>query len=101
MVVCREVTNFDHQIFKAMKITLRSKYIITLVFALSLFSFIYVNIHAAYSYRASIGNDRTKINQQVLTDEDDEKDQNIAVPDITILSRIAALAHRYLQTGRD
>lgn len=83
----------------AMKINLRPKYFIASIIALSAFSFAYVNLHAAYLLPGG-GKEQVKITQPVLVEDEEEKNQNLAVPDITILSRIIDLVHRYSQTER-
>ena len=83
-----------------MKISLRPRYFLAAVIALSLFSFVYVNLHAAY-FNHSTGKEQVKTTQSVLMEDENEKaHQNIPVPDITILSRVIDIIQHFTQSDR-
>lgn len=81
---------------KAMKISLRPKYFLAAVIALSLFSFVYVNLHALRS-NPSANKVQAKTDHPVMVEDENEQDhQKIPVPDITVLSRIIDIAQRFV-----
>lgn len=77
---------------------LLAKYIIAGVIVLSLFSFAYVNLHAAYKNPSACGH-KTDAQHPEMVEEEDQK-QDFAVPDVTILGRIANLAQKLALTDR-
>lgn len=81
-----------------MKINLHPKYLLTAITALSIFSFIYVNFHAATALPALPQQTATVEQPALKESEEDEKNRNLAVPDITILSRVIDIVQRYTQT---
>ena len=82
-----------------MKSKIHIRYFFAAIIALSLFSFFYVNIHAAYSKQAA-RNEQVKSPQPVMLEEG-ENDQNhdTPVPDISALGRIYDIAHKLMRSN--
>ena len=84
---------------EAMKSKISTKYFFVAIIALSLFSFLYVNLHAAYYSRQGADNSPLKVVQPVMMEDENDQKRDIPVPDITILSRIYDIAQRYTRTN--
>ena len=78
---------------KAMKNKLHVKYFIAAIFVLSLFSFAYVNLHAAFKHPAAY-EQKTDSQHPVMVEEDENEKQKLAVPDVAILGRIIDLVQK-------
>lgn len=77
-----------------MKQKLLFKYLLAAVLAMSLFSFAYVNLHAAYACKTSC-EQPVKATQSVLIEEEDSEGSKIPVPDVTIIGRVLDIVQRY------
>jgi len=84
---------------KTMRHKLLPKYLLAAVLALSLFSFAYVNLHAAYACRSG-NNQHVKTQQSVLIEEEDNQSSKIPVPDVTIIGRVLDIVQRYTSTNQ-
>lgn len=80
-----------------MKNKLHVKYLFASVIALSLFSFAYVNLHAAYSNPAA-QREQAKAPQPVILEDDKDQNRDIPIPDITLLSRAYEIAQRLMRS---
>lgn len=80
-----------------MKSKLHTKYFLAAVIALSLFSFAYVNLHAAYSNQA-VRTEQLKTQQPVML-EDENQNRDIPIPDISILSRIFDMVQKITRSN--
>ena len=83
-----------------MKNNLRPRYFLAGLFALSLFSFAYVNLHAAYFKASACCKEHVQTTQPVKVEDEEEQKHNIAVPDITLLSRVIDIAEKVIRTDR-
>ncbi|MBK8967473.1 MAG: hypothetical protein R3D58_05685 [Saprospiraceae bacterium] len=77
-----------------MKQKLLSKYLLAAILAMSLFSFAYVNLHAAYAGKSTC-DQSAKTTQSVLIEEEDSRASKIPVPDVTIIGRVLDIVQRY------
>ena len=82
-----------------MKQKLLSKYLIAGIIALSMFSFAYVNLHAVYSRNPSCEKQIQKV-EPVQIEEENDKAQDLPIPDITIISRAVHIVQRFTSTNR-
>lgn len=80
-----------------MKSKIHTKYFLAAIIALSLFSFVYVNLHAAYSNQAA-RNEQLKAPQPVML-EDEDQNRDIPIPDITILSRVFQTVQKFTRSS--
>lgn len=84
--------------WRTMKNKLHLNYFLAGVIALSLFSFAYVNLHAAYSRQAA-RTEQAKTPQPVILEDQNDQNRNVPVPDITILSRIVDIAQKVTRSN--
>jgi hypothetical protein len=82
-----------------MKQKLLRKYLIAAVIALSLFSFAYVNLDAAYACQSSC-DQKIMPTQPVLIEEEEDQARKIPVPDVTIIGRVLDIVQRYTSTNQ-
>lgn len=83
---------------EAMKNKIHIRYFFAAIIALSIFSFFYVNLHAAYSKQAT-RNEQVKSPQPVMMEDENDRDRNIPVPDISVLSRIYDIAQKLMRSN--
>jgi len=76
-----------------MKHKLPFKYVIAGIFALSLFSVLYVNAGERQDAQAGFSDTKQPV-EVASVDENEQERNNIPVPDVTILGRIVDLAQR-------
>lgn len=81
-----------------MKNKLLPKYLLIGLIAFSLFSFLYVNMHAAYTTQAC-AKEQLKA-QPAMVEDDQEAKPQIPVPDVAILSRIADIVQKFTLNNR-
>ncbi len=70
------------------------RYLLIGLIALSIFSFTFVNLHAAYSNHTAAQQQPLKSAQTVLAQEDEDQNEKLTVPDFTIIGRVIDLAQR-------
>lgn len=76
-----------------MKHNLLPKYLIAGIIAFSIFSFVYVNLHAGFSCQASCEKQIQKV-QPVLIEEEEDKSTDLPIPDVTIIARVLDIVQR-------
>lgn len=81
-----------------MKSKLYTKYFFTLIVALSLFSFLYVNLHAAYSNQAA-RDEQLNAQQPVMMEDENDQKRDIPVPDITTISRVYDIVLKFTHSN--
>ena len=81
-----------------MKQKLPPKYFLAGILALSLFSFLFVNLHSALSNRQGLKTPSN--NTEVMVEEQDAEDRDVPVPDVTIISRAIELLQHLAISGR-
>lgn len=82
-----------------MKQKLLTKYILIGIVVFSLFSFFYVNLHAAYTGRINC-DQQVKSPQPVLVEEEDKQKNDIPIPDVTVISRVIELVQKFASSSR-
>lgn len=83
---------------KAMKNKIHIRYFFAAIIALSIFSFIYVNLHAAY-YKQAARNEQVKSPQPVMMEDENDQNRDIPVPDISVLNRIYDIAQKFMRSN--
>jgi hypothetical protein len=64
----------------------------------SLAAFLFVNVHAGLNLQQiTPGGD---LSQPKVETSDDQRDDNVRVPDVTVLGRVLFLAHRFMENKR-
>ncbi len=76
-----------------MKQKLLPKQLLAGLIALSLFSAVYVNVHAAYTAQTALKNGMAP--QPVLVEEEDKDKSELPVPDVTVIARIIDLVEKF------
>ena len=71
----------------------KSLFLIAAVFSLT--AFIFVNVHANLTV-VQQGCTQTKMEQPQVKECDDTEDQDVKIPDVTVLSRLFELAQKFL-----
>jgi hypothetical protein len=71
----------------------KSLFLIAAIFSLT--AFIFVNVHANLTIPQQ-GCTKANMEQPQLKDCDDTEDQNVKIPDVTVLGRLLELAQKFL-----
>ena len=71
----------------------KSIFLIAAIFSLT--SFIFVNVHANLTSPQGICS-QTKIGQPQVKECDDSEEQDVQIPDVTVLGRVLELAQKFL-----
>ena len=83
-----------------MKYKLLPKYLFAAVFALSIFSFAYVNIHAACFAGCTEQPKQLHAEQSALMKDEEKEEAKIPILDVTLISRVLHIAQHLASSNR-